>query len=140
MQNEPYTAPEFVKNDGGRKAAGYKGKAGDCAARALAIAGELDYMEARRMIKQHQVESPDRGVLRPVMDKVMQDAGFSWTPCSFVGSGCQVHVCREELPATGRYILRLSKHYVALVDGVIHDTQDPARGGTRCVYGYWTKS
>ena len=24
-----------------------------------------------------------------------------------------------------------------MIDGVIHDTYDPTRGGTRCVYGYW---
>lgn len=23
-------------------------------------------------------------------------------------------------------------------DGVIRDTHDPSRDGTRCVYGYWT--
>ena len=22
-------------------------------------------------------------------------------------------------------------------DGVVHDTYDPSRDGTRCVYGYW---
>jgi hypothetical protein len=26
-----------------------------------------------------------------------------------------------------------------VIDGVIHDTFDPSRGGTRCVYGYWIK-
>jgi hypothetical protein len=26
-----------------------------------------------------------------------------------------------------------------VIDGVIHDTHDCSRGGTRCVYGYWRK-
>ena len=33
----------YKHNDGGRKAAGYKGVAGDCGARAMAIALQLDY-------------------------------------------------------------------------------------------------
>jgi hypothetical protein len=33
----------------------------------------------------------------------------------------------------------VSKHYCAVIDGVIHDTSDPSRDGTRCVYGYWIK-
>lgn len=27
--------------------------------------------------------------------------------------------------------------YAAVVDGVVRDTHDPSRDGTRCVYGYW---
>jgi hypothetical protein len=35
-------------------------------------------------------------------------------------------------------VVALSKHYAAVVDGVVHDLYDPSRDGTRCVYGYWT--
>ena len=56
----------------------------------------------------------------------------------FIGSGCKVHLRNDELPA-GRLIVCLSRHYTAVIDGVIHDTHDPSRGGTRCVYGYWRK-
>ena len=35
----------FVKDDGGRSAAGYKGQAGDCVCRAVAIASGLPYAE-----------------------------------------------------------------------------------------------
>jgi hypothetical protein len=38
----------------------------------------------------------------------------------------------------GRLIARCSRHLVAVIDGVIHDTHDSSRDGTRCVYGYWT--
>ena len=31
-----------------------------------------------------------------------------------------------------------SKHCTAWIDGECHDTYDPTRDGTRCVYGYWT--
>ena len=55
-----------------------------------------------------------------------------------IGSGCTVHVREDELP-DGRLILNLSRHFAAFIDGVLHDTHDSSRGGTRCVYGYWHK-
>jgi hypothetical protein len=55
-----------------------------------------------------------------------------------IGRGCTVHLRAEELP-TGRLVVSLSKHVTAVVNGVIRDTYDPSRGGTRCVYGYFTK-
>jgi len=68
----------------------------------------------------------------------MADLGWEWTPTMQIGSGCTVHVRKDELPS-GRLILRLSKHYAAFIDGVLHDTHDGRRDGTRCVYGYWKK-
>ncbi len=55
-----------------------------------------------------------------------------------IGSGCQVHLRAKGLP-TGRLIVQLSKHVAAVIDGVIHDTHNPSRRGTRCVYGYYSK-
>lgn len=55
-----------------------------------------------------------------------------------IGSGCKVHLRSDELP-TGRIIVSVSKHYVAVIDGVLHDIYDPSRHGNRCVYGYWSK-
>ena len=40
----------FIYNDGGRKAAGYKGLAGDCGARAISIALSMDYKEAYKLL------------------------------------------------------------------------------------------
>ncbi|MBI9051870.1 MAG: hypothetical protein JEZ00_20815 [Anaerolineaceae bacterium] len=53
-----------------------------------------------------------------------------------IGKGCQVHLSENELPS-GKLIVRLSKHMTAVIDGVIHDTHNPDRNGTRCVYGYF---
>ena len=35
----------FIRDDGGRAAAGFKGSAGDCVARSIAIAAGLPYAE-----------------------------------------------------------------------------------------------
>jgi hypothetical protein len=53
-----------------------------------------------------------------------------------IGSGCKVHLRADELP-NGRLVVHTSRHSTAVIDGVIHDTYDPSRGGNRCVYGYW---
>jgi hypothetical protein len=36
-------------------------------------------------------------------------------------------------------IVRCLKPTAAVIDGIVHDTYDPSRNGTRCVYGYLTK-
>jgi len=53
-----------------------------------------------------------------------------------IGSGCKVHLDGNELPE-GRLVASLSKHVAAVIDGVINDTYDCSREGTRCVYGYY---
>jgi len=68
----------------------------------------------------------------------MESTGWQWPPTMLIGQGCKVHLRAEELPA-GRLVVSVSKHLVAVIDGVIQDTHDPSRNGTRCVYGYFTK-
>jgi hypothetical protein len=55
-----------------------------------------------------------------------------------IGSGCRVHLRADEL-TPGRLVVQLSRHLTAVIDGVVHDTHDPSRNGTRCVYGYWSR-
>jgi hypothetical protein len=137
----------YVYNDGGRKAAGYKGEADDCCARALAIATGNSYQAMydkinaaakgeRNGSRKRGVSSARTGVYRQTMHKIMAELGWTWVPTMKIGSGCTVHLREAELPK-GRLILNLSKHYCAFIDGLVHDTHDPSRGGTRCVYGYW---
>jgi hypothetical protein len=64
--------------------------------------------------------------------------GFVWTPTMKVGSGCTTHLRAGELP-NGRLIVSVSGHITAVIDGTIHDTYDPSREGSRCVYGFWRK-
>ena len=137
----------FVFNDGGRKAAGFKGLAGDCAVRAVTIATELSYQEvydaineaskSERESKRRRGKSNARtGVHQVTMRRFMEKLGWRWTPTMSIGSGCKVHLRANELPV-GRLILSLSRHYAAVIDGVLHDTYDSSRAEMRCVYGYW---
>src|SRR5262245_2426353 len=137
---------EFIPNDGGREAAGFKGQTGDCVTRAIAIATGEPYREVYDAL--NLATKDDRakgkrsgartGVPRKVYEAYLTDRGFRWVPTMRIGSGCQVHLQADELPG-GTIIARLSKHVCAVIDGVIHDTFDPSRDGTRCVYGYFEK-
>lgn len=138
-----------VYNDGGRSASGYRGTTGDCVTRAIAIATKLPYQQVydeinalavheRRSKRRRRKSSAATGVHKPTIRKYLVGLGWRWIPTMKIGSGCKVHLRAEELPK-GRLIVHVSKHVVAVIDGVVHDTHDPSRGGTRCVYGYWIK-
>jgi hypothetical protein len=145
--NNPDT-PSFVYNNGGRIDAGYKGTTGDCVCRAISIATETPYQEVydlinkygkqERLSKRRKSKSSARtGVHKDTIRKIMlEHFGWKWKPTMLVGKGCQVHLKADELPK-GRLVVSVSKHSVAVIDGVIHDTYDCSRGGTRCVYGYY---
>jgi hypothetical protein len=145
---------KFVQNDGGRAAAGFKGKARDCVARSIAIAAELPYAEvykalaegtgSQRVSRQtgkRRAASARNGIStsRKWFKDYMASLGFKWTPTMAIGQGCKTHLADGELPS-GRLVVSVSKHYTAVIDGVNHDTFDPSRDGSRCVYGYWTRT
>lgn len=137
-------------NDGGRREAGYKGMAGDCACRAVAIASGLPYAEVyafiahnnatQRMTKRTRPSikrrSAGNGVYtqRKWFKDYMQSLGFVWVSTMGIGTGCRVHLDPAELPQ-GRLICKLSHHVTAVINGVINDTFDPRRG--RCIYGFY---
>lgn len=143
-------------NDGGRALAGYTGLTGDCVTRAIAIALDLPYQQvyaamadgnASQRRSKHSTKrkygharTAAHGIFtqRKWFKDYMLAHNWKWTPTMTIGSGCKVHLRADELPQ-GRLIVALSRHYAAVIDGVLHDTHDCSRNGTRCVYGYWAK-
>jgi hypothetical protein len=141
--------PEFKYDDGGRAAAGFKGRTGDCVTRAITIATELPYRDvydtlfelsrewlatsrtrrAARQRTQSNGASPRSGMHTEVYKPYLKSLGWTWMPTMGIGTGCRVHLRPDELPS-GRVIARLSGH----------DTYDCSRDGTRCVYGVYHKS
>lgn len=92
----------------------------------------------RRSSRKRGTSSARNGVHGATMRRYMESIGWRFVPTMTIGSGCKVHLRADELPS-GRIVCNVSKHYVAVIDGVIHDTHDPSRDGTRCVYGYYTQ-
>lgn len=140
---------EFVYNDGGRAAAGFKGETGDCVTRAITTAAQLDYREVydalsegskNQSVTKHssRKSSARAGVntKRKWFKDYMKSLGWTYVPTMSIGSGCRVHLRADELPQ-GRLVVQVSKHYTCVIDGVLNDTYDCSREGTRCVYGYW---
>lgn len=138
----------FVYDDGGRAAAGFRGIASDCVTRAVAIATGRPYHEVYDHINTYARQlgrngrgrgqtSAREGVTKRDTRAIMAHYGFTWTPTMEIGSGCKVHLRPGELPG-GTIVVQLSAHVSAVKDGVIHDSHNPARDGTRCVYGYWS--
>lgn len=142
---------KFKYNDGGRAAAGYKGETGDCVTRSIAIVTGLPYQGVYDVLskgcrtqrltrKSRYMKSASNGVItkRKWFREYMESLGFQFVATMRIGSGCKTHLRSEELPK-GRLVVQCSRHCTAVIDGVINDTYDPSRDGTRCVYGYWVK-
>lgn len=137
---------QWVNDDGGRVVAGYKGSTGDCVTRSIAIATGKPYQEvydalnaiqgALRQTRRVKGSSSRTGVSRVIYERYLNNLGWKFVPTMSIGTGCKVHLKADELPG-GRLIARVSKHMVAVIDGVIHDTHDCSRNETRCVYGYF---
>lgn len=127
---------KFQFDDGGRSKY-FKGQVGDCGVRALAIASGNDYKETYNLVKKIVGYSPRNGIQLKDFRFLDKKLGYKWVACMKIGSGCKVHLRDGEIPMKGSIICSVSRHYVAVIDGVIHDLYDCSREGNRCVYGYW---
>jgi hypothetical protein len=149
----------WVYDDGGRRAAKVHvhGETWDSVTRAIAIAVGEEYLvveaalddirrtllkEAVRRTRKAKFESPVRaGVDREVVDTYMREVSWRRVPLQELGQRRKMHLRYDELPEaalSGSAVLQVSsRHLVAARFGILHDTLDPCRGGTRLLYGYW---
>jgi len=148
----------WVKDDGGRSESGIPRAdqaVGDCVARAIAIATQRPYREVHdalvvRSVQHAHVDNSaygkwvrrrggvrafdaDHGCSDGAYGSYLESLGWKFT--STKGQR-KVHLRADELPP-GRLIVRVSRHLVAVIDGVIRDTHDSGGAGRRPVTGYW---
>jgi hypothetical protein len=150
---------EWVKDDGGRAAAGYgQEHVGDCGARAVSIATGKPYAEVfealkaahasyiKRHPRSYVAESESRRRKEPieygcsveVMRAYMKSIGWQHTEPS--GRYSAKLFLRADMLPKGRLVVLISGHYVAVVDGKIFDTYDSGgKSGKRTVEGYWSQ-
>lgn len=143
----------FVKTDGGRAKAGFRGTCGDCGTRALAIAGEHEYGEVYQQIassKQWRLggsgyyrnrgTSPREGVDQCDMEAAMKtlDKRGVWKRFEFATLAHHLRpktslanawtseflVNRWDIPSVGTMIVNVPRHYFAVIDGVAYDSWD----------------
>jgi hypothetical protein len=124
-------------NDGGRALAGYKGSAGDCGARAIAIAIGMDYKTAYELLadankKAGKPKSARNGISKEIYSDVLKGLGWIWVSApKFEGRKAR---CSDMY--LGTVIARQAGHFVAVIDGIPQDTWDCSH---KMVYGFWVK-
>ena len=140
---------KFIYSDGGRSNYFKAKNVGDCVTRAIANATGLNYKKVysdlkvlaknERICKSNKTRSSVRdGVARKTIKKYLEDTlHLEWISTMGIGTGCKVHLNENELPKDKTIILSLSRHLTCVKNGILYDTYDCSRGGTRCVYGYW---
>ena len=162
----PPTKIGLVPDDGGRAKAGFKGDAGDCVTRAIAIAEGRDYAEVRadlmeatkewrttsrsRAAKRCKSNSVRNGTRAVVYRPYLESRG--WTRKSLVKFGCpeRKYMTPEDVPS-GRVMVEMPKHIAAIIDHKLHDNWDCRTARVwvdgaptderkpRMITGVWTK-
>lgn len=128
----------FIKTDGGRSKY-FKGQdAGDCGARALALAAGIDYKLAYQKLAEQNFKSKGirtarGGISKKDFEIVIREFGFTWQSApKFEGRKARFY----DLPTDRPVIASMAKHLVAVIDGVVHDQWDCRE---KMVYGYWVQ-
>ena len=124
---------DYQYDDGGRRAAGYKGSASDCVVRAIAIAAGIEYKAVyREVARRFKAEgyrasgnfaatgkrrSLNQKTKVHIQREVFEAFGFERLSCSG-----EKPTYTEAYEQYGDCIVKTAKHVVAVKDGVLHDT------------------
>lgn len=122
---------EWIYNDGGRAEFGSVASAGDCACRAIAIAGGFAYADVYEALTELNGMTPRNGTFDLASTEYLKRQG--WSEHRFERT---TPVALQDLPP-GRLIVRLDGHLSAVIDRTIHDTYDPRHGGRLMLEGYY---
>ena len=126
---------KYIETDGGRAAAGFKGRTGDCGVRAMAVALGLDYKACYQELAQAHKERTGKktarnGIYKETFSEVLSRHGWVWHPApKFDGRKARA----SDMPK-GKVIVRMSKHFAAVIDGTVHDSWNSTH---KMVYGFW---
>lgn len=136
----------FVRDDGGRRAAGFTGEAGDCACRAISIATRRPYGKVHADLaaltgSSRRVEIGDVVAAVP---SYLASIGWQftlnrrrdgrYTRMGDLGrGGCVLEFRSRRLTPSADGLV--GGHFAALVDGELHDLDDHCC--TRPVWGWW---
>lgn len=111
------------------------GKKGDCVIRAFSLAANIGWLEAFDILVAHARKTYSVPNCHTNYIPLFQELGYERIVCKAVKGKKRMTAedfCRKH--RKGRYILRLSNHLSAVVDGKIRDSWNPAN---KCVYSYF---
>ena len=110
----------WIEDDGGRKAAGFEGRVGDCCVRSISLAMDKSYKEVWDFFMELSGVNPDEGVSDIHVCNYIADRGWKR---QYHGSGTQVI---NAIPKSGKAIIWCrfldGLHAVTAIDGAIHDS------------------
>ena len=135
---------KFKYDDGGRKAAGWKGKnAADCVPRAISIATGKNYRDIRSDLDALTTKmtgglqtTTNNGTPNPVSYRYLDLTGWELV----LTKGQYL----KDIPRNGIYIACIPRHMVTVINGIAHDTWDSTKSRrTKCgspkLEGYYRK-
>lgn len=124
----------YVLTDGGKTSSGFTKEKNDCTVRAISIAYQIPYEEAHIKLKDfgrkdgkacfnfaHFMNTKIVTTLKVTRSSKQRSLGS-------LQAFCNDH-------PTGRYVIRIAGHALAIVDGVIHDSWKP--GPRTQIKDYW---
>jgi len=124
-----YHGLEFSQNDGGRLEAGFKGRTGDCATRAIAIATHQPYRKIYNALANTQAmmtggleRSVRDGVGIPILHHYMTSV-VGWDLYRTDGE----YLTSASIPMARVVVCVLPRHFVTVIDGRVCDSWDCRR-------------
>ena len=121
----------WTETDGGRKAAGFDGDAGDCGVRAVAIVSHLSYQEAHDRFNYD--EEADEGIANMSIGEFLRELG--WTSISLHKRKINVREAAQEF-GNGLVIAKMLKygHFVGIRDSKYHDNWNSGELRAECIH------
>ena len=117
---------DFNKNDGGRsiyhRCDRKMDVAGDCVIRAIAIGLKMDYMDVKKQLFARAIENGFMPNSEKTYEPFLLEHG--WIKKSPMKNSKNRKFQLGMMPVQCDMIVRMSKHLVAVVDGVVNDTWD----------------
>lgn len=124
---------EFHFNTGGREKYYKQVYVRDCATRALAIANNLDYKVAYKLMWKYQNGTPRNGVSTKSTNRCLSDIGWDYHDIK------SEHIKINEFKfPNGIIICRIKGHVTTIINGIINDTWNCSKKNPEIV-GYWIK-
>lgn len=125
--------------DGGKIAEGFNNETNDCAVRALAIATQTPYAEVHKNLKAKGRRDRRGTKLAWITEAVKQLAPGSEeiVPSSISSCGSRFRISYPNLSDTlrkyreGRYVIVVTGHAIAVIDGIVHDSGQIKGGRSR---------
>lgn len=128
----------FRWNDGGRAAAGFTGFCGDCVTRSIAIGTGLSYRTVYEQLGDAANKTPRNGLSTDIAKAYLAQAHWvfdqfdeiEFDPVSFSRGVFIVHLVNVQSRRAG--------HLSCVIDGVVHDTWNPADDESYRLRGVWS--